>query len=81
MLEGAGAILFLVCYHRFHGGQTRCQERWFVKREEFLREPGSDIWWIRYKIDGVERREKVGRRGDAIKLYKFDRPLAILHGM
>jgi hypothetical protein len=31
--------------------------------------PGSDIWWIRFKVDGVEHREKVGRRGDAIKLY------------
>jgi hypothetical protein len=33
------------------------------------KEPGFGIWWIRYEIDGVERREKVGRRGDAIKLY------------
>ncbi len=29
-------------------------------RGVFEREPGSDIWWIRYKIDGIERREKVG---------------------
>jgi site-specific recombinase XerD len=40
-------------------------------RGVFERAPGSDIWWIRYKIDGVERREKVGRRGDAIKLYSI----------
>jgi len=39
------------------------------ERGVFEKEPGSGIWWIRYKIDGVERREKVGRRGDAIKLY------------
>lgn len=31
--------------------------------------PSSDIWWIRFKVGGVEHREKVGRRGDAIKLY------------
>jgi integrase len=30
---------------------------------------GSGIWWIRFKVDGVEHREKVGRRGDAMKLY------------
>jgi integrase len=39
------------------------------ERGVFEKKPGSDIWWIRYKIDGVEHREKVGRRGDAIKLY------------
>ena len=45
-----------------------------IERKErgvFEKEPGSDIWWIRYYIDGRERREKVGRRGDAIKLYKL----------
>jgi hypothetical protein len=40
------------------------------KRGVFEKIPGSGIWWIRYYIDGRERREKVGRRGDAIKLYK-----------
>jgi hypothetical protein len=40
------------------------------ERGVFEKEPVSDIWWIRYYIDGRERREKVGRRGDAIKLYK-----------
>ncbi len=40
------------------------------ERGVFEKEPGADIWWIRYYIDGRERREKVGRRGDAIKLYK-----------
>lgn len=33
--------------------------------------PGSGIWWIRYHADGREHREKVGRRGDALKLYKL----------
>jgi hypothetical protein len=30
------------------------------ERGVFEREPGSDIWWIRYYIDGRERREKSG---------------------
>jgi integrase len=29
------------------------------------REPGSDIWWIRYRVDGVLKREKVGAWGAA----------------
>lgn len=29
------------------------------------REPGSDIWWIRYRVDGVLKREKVGTHGAA----------------
>jgi hypothetical protein len=41
------------------------------ERGVFEKQPGSDIWWIRYYIDGRERREKVGRRGDAIKLYRL----------
>src|SRR5271170_1764347 len=41
------------------------------ERGVFEKEPGSDIWWIRYYIEGRERREKVGRRGDAIKLYRL----------
>jgi hypothetical protein len=50
-----------------------------VRKERgiFEKEPGSGIWWIRYKIDGVERREKVGRRGDAIRLYQLRRTDAI----
>jgi hypothetical protein len=38
------------------------------ERGVFEKEPGSDIWWIRFKDAGIEHREKVGRRGDAIKL-------------
>jgi site-specific recombinase XerD len=40
------------------------------ERGVFEKIPGSGIWWVRYYIDGREHREKVGRRGDAIKLYK-----------
>ena len=41
--------------------------RKLTKKERgiFEKEPGSGVWWIRYSIEGVERREKVGRRGDA----------------
>jgi hypothetical protein len=50
------------------------------ERGVFEKVPGSDIWWIRYKVAGVEHREKVGRRGDAIKLYKI-RKADILRGV
>ena len=42
--------------------------------------PSSNVWWIRFKINGVEHREKVGRRGDAIELYKI-RKAGILRGV
>ncbi len=32
------------------------------------REPGSNIWWIRYRVDGVLKREKVGVWGAAKEL-------------
>jgi integrase len=44
-----------------------------IERKErgiFEKEPDSGVWWIRYYADGREHREKVGRRGDALKLYK-----------
>jgi integrase len=31
---------------------------------------GSGVWWIRYRSDGQLKREKVGRRSDAIALYQ-----------
>ena len=34
------------------------------------RELGSNIWWIRYRADGVLKREKVGRKSDALALYR-----------
>jgi len=47
-----------------------------VPRKEQQRVPGvwekvagSGVWWIRYRVDGKLRREKVGRKGDAIDLY------------
>jgi hypothetical protein len=41
------------------------------ERGVFEKDPGSEIWWIRYTIDGRERREKVGRKKDASDLYKI----------
>jgi site-specific recombinase XerD len=32
--------------------------------------PGSGVWWIRYRVDGKLKREKVGRKSDAIALYQ-----------
>jgi integrase len=45
----------------------------------YEKDPGSGIWWIRFKVNGVSRREKIGRRGDAIAAYR-DRKTAILRG-
>jgi len=40
-------------------------------RGVFEKVPGSDVWWIHYyDADGRRRREKVGSRGNAIKLYQ-----------
>jgi len=32
---------------------------------------GSGIWWIRYRVEGKLKREKVERKGDAIALYQL----------
>ena len=40
---------------------------------------GSGIWWIRFKTNGIERREKIARRGDAIAAYR-DRKTIVLRG-
>jgi hypothetical protein len=37
-------------------------------RGDWEREPGSDISWIRYRAEGVLKREKVGRWRDAVDL-------------
>jgi len=34
------------------------------------KEPGSGVWCIRYRAEGKLKREKVGRRSDAIDLYR-----------
>ena len=41
-----------------------------VVRGVFEHPTGSDVWWVHYYADGKRHREKVGRRGDAIKLYQ-----------
>jgi hypothetical protein len=47
------------------------------ERGVFEKDPGSEIWWIRYYIDGRERREKVGRKKDASDLYKIRKANAL----
>jgi hypothetical protein len=68
---GSSAGFYLVCCLRPR--RTKTIPRKVVRKERgvFEKEPGSGIWWVRYYIDGRERREKAGRRGDAIKLYKL----------
>jgi site-specific recombinase XerD len=40
-------------------------------RGVFEKVPGTKVWWICYfDADGRKRREKVGRKGDAIDLYR-----------
>ena len=39
-------------------------------RGVYERDPGSGVWWIQYKQGSVRKREKVGRRSDAIALYQ-----------
>ena len=41
-----------------------------MARGIFERPEGSGIWWILYYVDGKRRREKVGRKSDAVKLYQ-----------
>lgn len=50
------------------------------ERGVFEKVPGSGIWWIRFKGGGVEHREKVGRRSDAVNLYRI-RKADILRGV
>ncbi len=40
------------------------------QRGVFEKEPGSGVWWIQFFADGQRKREKVGRKADAIKLYQ-----------
>jgi site-specific recombinase XerD len=39
-------------------------------RGVYERDPGSGIWWIQYKQGSVRKREKAGKRSDAIDLYR-----------
>src|ERR1035437_6091954 len=38
-------------------------------RGVFEKPKGSGVWWICYYAEGKRRREKIGRRGDAITAY------------
>jgi hypothetical protein len=39
-------------------------------RGVFEKEPGSGVWWIRYFAGGQKKREKIGRKSEAIALYQ-----------
>jgi integrase len=39
-------------------------------RGVYEKDPGTGIWWVRYTADGKIKREKVGRKSDAINLYQ-----------
>ena len=41
-----------------------------MARGIYERPQGSGIWWILYYVKGKRRREKVGRKSDAMKLYQ-----------
>lgn len=60
-------------------GGCAIPRRRVVRKERgvFEKVPGSEIWWIRYKVNGVEHREKVGRFGDAVDLYRIRRADAL----
>jgi site-specific recombinase XerD len=36
----------------------------------YERQPGSGVWWIQYFVEGKRHRERVGSRGNAVKLYQ-----------
>lgn len=40
-------------------------------RGSYERPIGSGVYWIHYYVEGKRRREKVGRRSDAIALYQL----------
>jgi integrase len=42
-------------------------------RGVFERPPKSGVWWVNYYEHGQQHREKVGRKGDAIDLYRIRR--------
>jgi integrase len=70
------AVTADLCYSCVRGNSHRKRDA-MAKREEekvrgvFERPAMSGVWWIVYYADGVRHREKVGRRGDAIKLYQI----------
>jgi len=65
---GAGVPNLLIWIRRCRNMPRRSTKK---ERGVFEKDPGSEIWWIRYYIDGRERREKVGRKKDASDLYKI----------
>jgi site-specific recombinase XerD len=48
----------------------KAQSEQIAMRGVYEQPPESGIWWINYYVEGKRRREKVGRRSDAIALYQ-----------
>jgi hypothetical protein len=48
-----------------------------MPRGIYERPEGSGIWWILYYVGGKRRRERVGRKSDAIKLISRGKPIAL----
>jgi hypothetical protein len=50
---GFGAGLYLICYCRFEEVKSMLRRK-VVRKERgvFGKVPGSEIWWIRYYVDG-----------------------------
>jgi hypothetical protein len=63
------SLIIILCYFGLKGILMPRKDTKPV-RGLWQREPGSDIWWIRYRAGGVLKREKVGSKGNAIKLLK-----------
>lgn len=60
--------------------QRKTHDKAVRQRGVFEKVPGSGVWWIRYfDADGNKHREKVGTKGNAIKLYLV-RKAEILNG-
>ncbi len=58
MPKALGILLVILCYFGFGGGYFMPRKRKEVTGV-WEREPGSDIYWIRFRVDGVLKREKV----------------------
>jgi len=64
--HSAGDTLFLYLYR----GQSCLGKNHQRVTGVWEKAAGSGVWWIRYRVDGKLKREKVGRKGAAIALYQ-----------
>jgi len=64
------AILVILVRINMHGGKTMAKKQIKQVRGVYERRKGSGVWWINYYVDGVQRRECIGARSDAIDAYR-----------